>query len=397
MRATRVFANSMRSLRRNRLRTFFMMLGPFVGVTALTMMLAIGRESQARLLRRFDKMFTGSTMYIAAGGGRHRIGPRGPAMTTLTLEDSRAIAREIEGVVLVDPMQTANVPAIETRVEGHSEAGEAVWDRPVTRGAWFTASDVASMARVALVGPTVARNLFGGEDAVGKQLKVGSVPFQVIGVLAPVGLDPHGLDKDNEIIIPITTMLRRVVNLNYLTGIRLALTDRIDMDTTEARIRSLLRHRHGLNAGQDDDFAIYTPTQVRQMIKSSNRVFTVFLPLIAGLSILIGGLVVANLMLLTVHDRRAEIGLRKALGARGRDIELQFLSEAAAVTGLGGVFAVLTGYLVLVVLTLHQGERQGMPWTAAGLGLGCAVLTGLLAGVLPARRAGRLEPVQTLR
>ncbi|MGH7561489.1 MAG: ABC transporter permease [Gemmatimonadales bacterium] len=405
MRAARILRNSVRSLRRHRLRTFFMMLGTFIGVTALTVMLAVGRESQARLLRRFDRIFSGSTMYIRAGGGRHRGGPHGdPATTTLTLEDTRALAREIEGVELVDPMQMAGEREVtfegttsRIRIEGHSEAAEAVWNRSVTRGAYFTAGDVAASARVALVGETVARGLFQGQDAVGRQIRIGAVPFQVIGVLAPVGLDPHGLDKDNEIVIPITTMLRRVRNVDHLSAARLALSDRVDMDSAEARVRDLLRRRHGLDQGQEDDFGIVTPTQVRQMVKSSNRVFTVFLPLVAGVSILVGGLVVANLMLMTVHDRRAEIGLRKAIGARPADIQLQFLVESAAVTGLGGLFAIATGYLILGALAHGQGAPPSMPWTAAAIGLASAVGTGLLAGVLPARRAARLEPVQTLR
>jgi len=404
MRISRVLGNSVRGMSRNRLRTFFMMLGTFVGVCALTVILAIGRETQAQILRRFDKVFSGSTMFLRAGGGRVRMGAHGPPTTTLTLEDMEVIDGEIDEVALIDPMQMAGERDVVSdgvtsriRIEGHSEAAEAVWNRSVTRGSYFTAGDVAGAARVALVGPTAARELFPDRDAVGKQIRIGAVPFQVIGVLAPMGLDPHGLDKDNEIIIPITTMLRRVRNVDYLTGARLALAEGTDLDAAQGRIRELLRRRHGLVQDQEDDFHIFTPTQVRQMVKSSNRVFTLFLPLVAGLSILVGGLVVANLMLMTVHDRRAEIGLRKAIGARPRDIQLQFLAESAAVTGLGGLFAVVTGYGILQLLGHAQGTPAGMPWSAVALGLTCAVGMGLVAGVVPARRAARLEPVQTLR
>ena len=370
----------------------------------MTIILAIGRETQAEVLRRFEKMFSGSTMFVRAGGGRVRMGAHGPPTTTLTLDDMKAIDREIEEVVLIDPMQMAGEREVvyegrtsRIRIEGHSEAAEAIWNRSVTRGAYFTAGDVSSAARVALVGEKVAGELFRGKDAVGKQIRIGVVPFQVIGVLAPMGMDPHGLDKDNEIIIPITTMLRRVRNVDYLTGARLALGEGIDLDVAQARIRDLLRRRHGLVQDQEDDFHLFTPVQVRQMVKSSNRIFTLFLPLVAGLSILVGGLVVANLMLMTVHDRQAEIGLRKAIGARPGDIQLQFLAESAAVTGLGGLFAVITGYIILRLLAHVQGTPAGMPWGAAALGLLCAIGMGLLAGVVPARRAARLEPVQTLR
>ena len=404
MRTARVVSDSIRAMNRNRLRTFFMMLGTFIGVGALMVILAIGRGTQAQVLRRFDKMFSGSTMFVRAGGGRVRMGAHGPPTTTLTLEDIKAINDQLDEVILVDPIQMGGEREVtfegrtsRLRVEGHSEAAEVVWNRPVTQGSYFTARDVSSSARVALLGPTAATELFGDQDPIGQQIRIGSIPFEVLGILAPLGIDPHGLDKDKEIVIPVTTLMRRVRNVDYIMSAKLMLSDGIDPDSTTGRIRELLRARHGLGPGQEDDFGLFTPVQVRQMVRATNRVFTVFLPLIAALSIGVGGLVVANLMLMTVHERRGEIGLRRAIGARPRDIQLQFLAESAAVTGVSGLLAVMTGFLVLQLLGHLSGTPVGVPWGPALLGLGCAVLVGVAAGVAPARRAAALDPVTALR
>lgn len=403
-RTARILGNSARGLARNRLRTFFMMLGTFVGVCALTLVLAIGRGTQRDMLEKVERMLGGWSMFVSAGGARMRGGPRDPANTTLTLEDVRAVVTQLDPVEVADPAVFGGPKEVvyggrsrQIRVEGHAETAEVVWNRSVTRGSYFSEADVARTARVALVGEVVVRELFEGRDPIGEQIRIGAVPFRVIGILEPVGVDPHGLDKDDEIIVPISTMMRRVLNVDYIFGAKLGLRPGTDFDRTVQDVRAILRRRHALGPDQPDDFATHTPEQVQQMVRSANRVFTVFLPLIAAVSILVGGLVVANLMLVTVHERRAEIGLRKAIGARPRDILLQFLAESAAVTGLGGVFAVATGLLALTLVTMHGATVPGMPWTVALLGLASAVTVGVVAGVIPARRAARLDPVRTLR
>jgi putative ABC transport system permease protein len=404
MRFMRVLGQSLRALARNRGRTFFMMLGTFVGVSALTVLLAIGRGTQREVLQRFDAFFSGSSMFVRAGAGRMRPGAHGAPSTTLTVDDIRAVDSALVGVIFADPMQMTGEREVtfagrtaRIRIEGHSEAAEVVWNRSVTRGAYFTAVDVASAARVALVGEVVARDLFQGRDPVGEQIRIGTVPFQVIGVLAPFGIDPHGLDKDNEIIVPISTLMRRVRNVDYIMGAKLLLSEGTDLDAAAVTVGDILRRRHAIGPGQEDDFSVHTPVQVQQMVRSSNRVFTVFLPLIAGLAILVGGIVVANLMFMTVHDRRAEIGLRKAVGARAADIRLQFLTEAAAVTGLAGMLALVAGVGVLGLLAHLGGTTSRMQWETALLGLGMAVAVGIVAGVAPAQRAAALDPIQTLR
>ena len=404
-RVARIVSGAVRTLGRHRLRTFFMMLGTFVGVTALTVTLAIGRGTQNDVLKRLDRMLGSSTILLRAGGSRmvggaHAAGPT----TSLTLADLRAIRSEVAPIDLADPMVMAPAQDViheaQSRripVTGYSEASEIVWNRSVTRGSYFTADDVASSARVALIGEVAARDLFGRDDPIGAQIRIGTVPFEVIGVLERVGLDPHGIDKDNEIIIPISTMMRRLLNVDYIGGAKFAVEPGADLDRTVLEIGDVLRRRHGLGPAQNDDFAMFTPVQAQQMVRGTNRVFTLVLPLLSALSIAVGGLIVAILMLMTVNERRWEIGLRKAVGARSRDIRLQFLVESAATTGLGGVLALVAAYLILQALGHDHGATGGMPWGIALLGLVAATGAGIVSGIVPARRAAALDPVQTLR
>jgi putative ABC transport system permease protein len=400
-----------------------MTLGTLIGVTALTVVVAYGRGTQEAVLENIGRMFSGSTILLSAGGGGMMGGPRssGPT-TTLTLEDLDAIAVAAPEVGLYDPVMMLDGRNVifDGRSErliiiGHSENHGAVWNRDAARGAYCSHADVETSARVAVVGETTVRELFGGADPIGEQIRIGNAPFEVIGVLSPAGVDPHGLDKDNEIHVPITTMMRRLLNIDYIVTAKFLITQGTDLDAVVVDIEDVLRERHALGPDEPNDFHMITPVQVEEAVASSNRVFTLFLPLVAAISIIVGGIVVANLMLMSVNERRAEIGLRKAVGARTRDIRTQFMIESASVTALGGVLALGVGFVVLRIIggvsntargaeiesanaqTVGESISLGLPWEAAALGIGAAILVGLLAGVVPARRAAELDPVQTLR
>lgn len=403
-RSVRVLRNGVSAMRRNRLRTFLMSLGTFIGVTVLAVVVAIGRGTQQDLLSRMQRMLGGSTILLRGGGGHARVGPHAPATNTVTLDDVRAIDGALDVVIAADPMfMSGDVEVVyqgrdtRIRIVGHSDAAERVWNRSVTRGSYFTAGDVASAARVALVGEVVVRDLFDGRDPIGEQIRIGGIPFSVLGVLAHEGIDPHGLDKDNEIIIPISTMMRRVRNVDYVQSAKFLLKPDADLGRAVPDIGEILRRRHSLGPDQPDDFQTFTPVQAEARVREASRTFTVFIPLAAAACILIGALVVANLMLLNVHERRAEIGLRRAVGARDGDIRLQFLAEAAAVTGLGGISAVGAAVGILQFLAAHAGTPAALSWPFALLAVGVSMAVGLLAGLLPARRAASLDPVYTLR
>jgi len=405
MRTRRIIRYGIRDLGRHRLRSFFMMLGTFVGVLALTLVVAIGQGTRDSVMGNIERMFAGNSILLSAGGGGMMGGPRadGPT-TTLVLGDLEVILSSVPGVTVYDPMVMAGEREVvfqgnssTVRILGHSENHEAVWGRGVSRGSFFGGAEVRSSARVAVVGETLVREVFEGADPIGSQLRIGTVPFEVIGVLDSMGIDPHGWDRDKEVIIPVTTMMRRVMNVDYIQSAKILIAEGDDLDAAVSAIELLLRERHALARDEPDDFSMITPVQVREMVGSMNRIFTLFLPLLAGASLLIGGLVVANLMLMGVNERRSEIGLRKAVGAARKDIWFQFLLESTVVTVTGGVMALLVGAGLLAIVAQGMEIPSIMPWPAATLGLLAAVIVGLLAGVFPARRAAELHPVTSLR
>ncbi|MFC1575319.1 ABC transporter permease, partial [Gemmatimonadota bacterium] len=233
MKAQRLIRHGLRSMGRHRLRTFFMMLGTFVGVLALTVVVAIGQGTRDAVLGNIQRMFAGSSILLSAGGGGMMGGPRGEGpTTTLTLEDMEEIQSSVPGIRIYDPMVQVGSREVvyqgsssSVRILGHSQNHQVVWDRGVSRGAFFGEGEVRSSARVALVGETLVREVFQGADPIGLQLRIGSVPFDVIGVLDSMGIDPHGWDRDNEVIVPYTTAMRRLMNVDYIGTAKILVTD----------------------------------------------------------------------------------------------------------------------------------------------------------------------------
>jgi len=378
-------------------------LGVVVGVAALVVTRSLGTGSEEEMLRRMDRLFgAGSIIVVNTGvpmhGGRAR-------PEKLSIEDLEAIDRDVEEVVAWDPSITTGGREVQAEgvsrtlmIVGHSERAELVWGRGVSRGAFFTASDVASASRVALLGSKTAAALFGEEEPLGRTIRIGGVPFRVKGILEDHGIDPHGLDRDDEVHVPITTLMRRILDMETIGAAKLLVGDTAEVEAVVDRITEILRERHGLSAGQPDDFSVYTPTQVRASVEKANRVVTLYLPATAGIALLVAAIVILNVMLMGVRERIPEIGLRKALGATDGHISLQFFLEGLLLTTVSGLVGVGIGAVILGGLSL-QGMGSGATMTpeAAALGLMSAILVGILAGLLPARRAARQEPVDALR
>ncbi len=405
MKTIRVIGSSLRAMNRNKLRTFFMMLGTLIGVTALTVVMALGQGTQNEVLHGFERMFSGSTILLNAGSGMVEDGPHGagPA-TTLIPGDIDAIESEVAAVEMADRLQVVGWSEVvydgttsDIRVLGHAHTSPEVWNRGVVEGSYFSEDDVRSAARVAVIGKNSVADLFGDVDPIGQQIRIGTVPFEVIGVLEPFGIDPHGIDKDNEIHVPYTTVMRRLQNVDYIATSKIMVDPNADLQATVATIETLLRERHGLAATEPNDFHMITPMQVQEMVASANSTFGVFLPTVALIAILAGGVVVANLMLLSVNERRNEIGLRKAIGARTRDVWWQFVLEATAVTTVGGLLAIGLGVAIVKFVQMHGMAGLSFPWSVTLVGLGVAIVVGLVCGAFPARRAARMDPIEALR
>ncbi len=402
MKNARLARHSLQMMSRYRLRTGFMMLGSVIGIAGLTFVISVGQSAQRKILKTVAQMFGDSGIVIHDGGGEMMGGPHGPG-TRLKIDDIAAIAKELPGIEAWDPMQTVTTSvrhgdsADNALVRGESERWPQVWNRTAARGDLFDETAITGSSRVAIIGETVSKELFGTDDPVGADIQIGSVPFKVIGVLAPWGTDPHGMDRDNEVIVPISTLMRRLTNMDTISAAKLLTTDPVRSEEMKTEIRRILRERHGLAAGQPNDFSIITATEIRRMVGQVQRVLFFYLPLVAAVALVIGGIVSASLMLVSVNERVAEIGLRRAIGARSQDIRLQFLLETMITMLAGGVGGVVLGYAVAQLGASRMHLDGVNPWMAALLGVLASTVVGLMAGVLPALRAARLHPAEALR
>jgi putative ABC transport system permease protein len=398
----RLISHSAGMMGRHKLRTAFMMIGSFIGVAALTLIVSVGMAAERKLVKLVHQMFGESSLMIMDGGGHMMGGPRNPG-TRLKIDDLEAIGKQVPEIESWDAQQglTASVrrgdAADTAQVLGESERSEHVWGRPAVQGAYFDDTAVKSSERVALIGQTVVNQLFGNENPMGREFQIGSVPFRVIGILEPWGTDPHGMDRDNEIVVPISTLMRRLTNVDTITGAKLLMAPSEQEAQVVKAINTILRERHGLAADQPNDFSILTASQVQQVMASIERILTLYLPMVAAISLLAGGIVSATLMVASVNERAAEIGLRRAVGARTEDIRLQFLVETTATTLAGGAAGILVGYLLAEMGATHMHLGAVAPWGAALLGIVSSIVVGLAAGLLPAQRAARISPVDALR
>jgi putative ABC transport system permease protein len=402
MRTARLATHSFRFMARYPLRSTFLMLGSLVGVAALTLVVSLGQGVQVKVLNTVGQMLGNSSILLISGGSRIMGSPRAGA-SRLTIDDLTAVANELDDIEAWDPQQDLSSVAryreatATVRVLGQSERGERVWARGVNRGQYFDEAAVRSAARVAVIGDTVARRLFGQEDPLDAEIRVGAVPFRVIGVLEPLGTDMHGMDRDNEIVVPISTLMRRLTNVDTIAAAKLLVKDPDREEVIAGEVARILRTRHALASGEPDDFRLVTTVEVRKMVTWIRRVLFLFVPLVAAVVLLVAGIVAATLMLSSVNERTAEIGLRRAIGARPEDIRLQFATETAVTILSGGFAGLLLGYAGAQLLATRMQLSETFSWEAVLVGIVASAITGLLAGVLPARRAAQLQPAEALR
>jgi putative ABC transport system permease protein len=403
MTTNRLLQQAARSMRRYPLRTIIMMLGSLVGVALLMFVLSVGRGAQTLMLRTVRQILGDHAILVMAGGGTMMGGPRGGS-ARLTIDDLDAVAREVPQIDSWDPIVQSFGASVKrggaaatARVLGESERWSQVWGRSVSRGQDFDASAVAGTARVALIGETVAGKLFAGDDPIGGDVEIGNIPFRVIGVLDRFGTDLHGMDRDNEIVVPVSTMMRRVKNTDAISQAKLVVKDGgRDGDVAE-QVRRVLRARHGLAEGRPDDFNLITSSEVNSMESKMENVILLYVPLVGAVALILGGIVGAVLMLASVSERVGEIGLRCAVGAGPADIRRQFVLETTATILLGGIAGIVLGIVLVKVATSRMPISAPFSWSAVLIGLAAAAATGLVAGVFPARRAAALNPVDALR
>jgi putative ABC transport system permease protein len=381
--------SSLRIMSRNKLRTLFMSIGVAVGVATLIAGQSLGTGANKQIGERMDKMFGPGTIYVFSG--------------TLTYEDLEAI-EQLEQVIATSPRFGGGESEIsyqgvnrQTAVFGHSEKAEFVWNRSVIDGRFFTRTDINKTARVALIGTRLAEVMFAEADPIGEEILIASVPFRIIGVLEPIGIDPHGEDRDEDIYVPITTAMRRLNNAEFVGTAKLVVSNHAQVDQDADQISAILRSRHHIASGEKDDFAIYTAKFAGQMIVKANRVLNIYLLAAAGVVLLVAAVVIASIMLVVVRERVAEIGLRKAVGATGENISFQFLIEAVGVTLASGLLGVGLGLAAANIISRFIDVPVIVTSGSITLGLAAAIVVGIVSGIVPARRAARLDPVEALR
>jgi putative ABC transport system permease protein len=398
---------ALRTQSRNRLRSFFMMLGVVVGISSLTALSSVGESTRQETMRRFKRMVgTFDTVIVRPGAGRTR---GMPSLTTvpptLRFEDARAIATEVPGVLRVAEVQNAFDVDVKYRektdapaIFGVSANWAALRDDEVAQGSGITDDDVQSLARVAVIGADVKTTLFAGEeDPVGKTLRIADVPFQVKGVLASRGAGPGGASLDNLLLIPVTTASRRLFNRDFLTMLIAQLKDPEQGDAAVTKIGALLRERHHIAPPAADDFTITNPRAAMARVTEVGSTLSKVLIGVAALATLIGGVVIMSLMLIAVSERRKEIGVRRAVGASRQDIMVQFLLEALTISALGGLVGIAIGAGGTSLATWMQQLPPTLVWRAIGAAVAVSVAIGLVFGLHPAWKASNVDPIAALR
>jgi putative ABC transport system permease protein len=397
-----------RALGANALRSVLTMLGIIIGVAAVITMIAVGRGATERVQAQMKGL--GSNIMLVLPGGVTAGGVRLGAQTgqALTEEDAQAIALEIPQVQVAAPSLRTGAQVVvgntnwSTSVFGTTNDYLEAREWLLASGRLFDGAEVQGSAKVALIGQTVARELFGDADPLDQVIRVRKVPVTVIGLLEKKGQNSMGQDQDDVVVLPISTYRNRIQGgvggkLKRVGTISVKVREGEDMKAAEDNIRELLRQRFKVQPGAEDPFTIRNLTEILQAQEASSRVMTLLLAAVAGISLVIGGIGIMNIMLVSVTERTREIGLRMAVGARGRDILAQFLIEAVTLSLVGGAIGVVVGAMATWAVAYFAGWQVSMTLASIALAAGFSAFVGIFFGWYPARRASRLLPIQALR
>jgi len=396
---------SQKTLAAHKLRTALALLGIIIGVSATIIMVAVGRGAQVEVLSKIERMGT-NLLIVNAGemrvfaGRLRQVGN----VTTLTLQDAKALREECPSVVLSAPVQNRKLQvkygdlSTNTSVVGTTPDFHDIRNFRLQRGSFFSDEDNLASRRVAILGKTVIKNLFGDEDPLGQSIRIVNIPFEVIGILEEKGINIDGVDEDDQIFIPIDTALRRVFNLTYVNAIYIRARDELLMDKAVEEIKEALRERHRLNkASKPDDFTIQSQREILKAKKETTETFTVLVGSIAAISLFVGGLGILAIMLIAIRERANEIGLRMAVGASRKDIMTQFVLEASILGVGGGLVGILLGILGGFFVRIGTSWAVSISPSSIALAFGFSLVVGLFFGVYPARRASMLDPIEALR
>lgn len=404
MNITNLFKIALRALANNKLRGFLTMLGIIIGVASVITMLAIGQGSKRSIRSQISEM--GSNMIMIQPGADMRGGVRqdASAMETLKLADYRSLASETRYLTAVSPQVSTSGQVIygannaPTSIYGVSQDYLDIRRYKVADGDIFSDHDIATAAKVCVVGQTVADNLFpDGSSPVGRIIRFGKIPLYVVGLLESKGYNSMGMDQDDLILAPYTTIQKRVLAITHLQSIFCSALTEEQTDDAISEITEILRTNHRLAEGADDDFNIRSQQELSSMMTGTTDMMTILLAAVAGISLLVGGIGIMNIMYVSVTERTREIGLRMSIGAKNRDILSQFLIESILISVTGGIVGVVLGVgAALLVNLLAHFPVYVQPWSVF-LSFAVCTLTGIFFGWYPARKAASLDPIEALR
>ena len=394
-----------RALVRNKMRAALTMLGIIIGVGAVIAMVSIGQGAQASVQAQIESIGT-NLLFLSAGAqnvGGVRTATGDSGTNTLTIEDLDAIRREVPSVSMVTPNVNARSQLVvgnmnwNTSVTGVSPEYPSVRKWDVQSGEFFGDADVKSAARVIVIGQTIADNLFPGTDPVGQTVRVASMPFRVVGVMNRKGQDPQGRDQDDVAFAPYTTVQKKILGSPRL---QIAFISAVSQDATytaQDQVTELLRQRHKLTANEPNDFTVRNMTDVAEAANETNNIMTLLLASIAGVSLLVGGIGIMNIMLVSVTERTREIGIRMAIGARSSAVRTQFLIESIVLSLTGGFLGIAVGLIASLVIPVMLGWPTLVSTLAIIGSVIFSAAVGIFFGYYPARKAASLDPIEALR
>ncbi|MDE6239992.1 MAG: ABC transporter permease [Muribaculaceae bacterium] len=394
---------ALKALNNNKLRCFLTMLGIIIGVASVITMLAIGQGSKISIKEQISEM--GSNMIMIHPGNMQRGGVRQSSDDMQTLKEADYLAmQELPGVAAVSPTVSSSGQMVNgnnnypTQIQGITPEYLDIRKFKVDEGSMFTEHDIKSAAKVCVLGKTVVDNLFpNGEDPVGRVVRFNKIPLTVVGVLESKGTNSMGQDQDDIVLAPYTTVMKRILAIDYIQGIFASATDEAQTEETIEGITDLLRSRHKLQDNADNDFEIRSQQELSQMMNSTSDMMTVLLACIAGISLLVGGIGIMNIMYVSVTERTREIGLRMSIGARGIDILSQFLIEAVIISVSGGIIGVILGILAAWIVNIMAHWPVYIQIWSVLLSFAVCTVTGVFFGWYPAKKAAGLDPIEAIR
>ncbi len=392
-----------RALRRNKLRTVLTMLGIIIGVGAVIAMVGIGNGAKAQVQSRIAALGQNVIMVFSGSVNRGGVYSGFGGAGTLTVDDALAMEKEVPGVSAVSPEVRSGAQIMagnnnwSTSIMGEGVGYLTIRQWDIEDGMMFTDADVRAAAKVCVLGKTTADKLFPEDDPVGKTIRIKNVPMKVLGVLKAKGASMFGSDQDDTVIVPYTTGMKRFAGVTTLRSINVQAATAEQMAEVQNGIAELLRQRHRIQPGRDDDFMMRNQQEIAETMSATTEVMTALLAAIASVSLLVGGIGIMNIMLVSVTERTREIGIRMAVGARGRDILLQFLIEAVALSSTGGLLGILTGVGGAKLITMIKQWPTLVSPQSILIAFAFSAAVGVFFGFYPARKASQLDPIDALR